>query len=63
MPDILVGAANAYFDNLIAMGLLEARVSKDQVAVQNPEGKRNVRDRPGKVTLIMVWRVYTFGTN
>lgn len=53
MPDILVGAANAYFDNLTAMGLLGARVSKGQGAVQNPEGKGNVRDGPGKVTLIM----------
>lgn len=54
MPDILVGAADAYFDNLTAMGLLGAWVSKGQAAVQNPEGKGNVRNRPGKVTLIMV---------
>lgn len=63
MPDILVGAADAYFDNLITMGLLGAQESKGQVAVQNPEGKVNVTDGTGKVTFIMVWRVYTFGTN
>lgn len=62
MPDILVGAADAYFDNLIAMGLLGARVSKGQVAVQKPEGKGNVTNGTGKGTFIMVWRVYTFGT-
>lgn len=63
MPDILVGAADAYFENLIAMGLLGAQVSKGQAAVQNPKGKVNVIDGTDKVTFIMVWHVYTCGTN